>query len=37
MFWFFWTAYSIAVALAVYDLAALGFCLQWRDLGAPTP
>lgn len=33
VFWAFWTAHSLIVACAVYDLAVLGFRPAWRDLG----
>jgi hypothetical integral membrane protein (TIGR02206 family) len=36
LFWFFWTAHTIIVACAVYDLAVLGFRPGWSDLARAT-
>jgi hypothetical integral membrane protein (TIGR02206 family) len=32
-FWWFWGQHTIIFACAIYDLAALGFRPNWRDLG----
>jgi hypothetical integral membrane protein (TIGR02206 family) len=31
LFWAFWTAHTLILACAIYDLAALGFRPDWRD------
>jgi hypothetical integral membrane protein (TIGR02206 family) len=33
VFWAFWTAHTLIVACAVYDVVVLGFRPDWRDLG----
>jgi len=33
VFWAFWTAHSIIMACAVYDIVVLGFRPSWRDFG----
>lgn len=33
IFWAFWTAHTIIMICAVYDVAVLGFRPDWRDLG----
>lgn len=33
VFWAFWTAHTIIVACAVYDIVVLGFRPDWNDLG----